>query len=238
MATDARMPSFSAACSAMLMASVVLPIDGRPAMISRSPPRNPPVFVEIDEARGQAARLIGVVVQVVDLSISAGSACRALTYPLPREPFGDREDSPLGLSTRSRALSPSSAPHRARDLAARADQLAQQRALLDDLRVGTHVGGARRVARQRAEIGKPAGIVELAEALQVFGDRHRIAGLASAASAAMLSKISAWSGRKKSSATTTSPTLSQARAIEHQTAEHRLLRFLGMRRRAQIGGTR
>ena len=44
MATDARMPSLSAACSAMLIASVDLPIDGRPAMISRSPPRKPPVL--------------------------------------------------------------------------------------------------------------------------------------------------------------------------------------------------
>ena len=40
-ATEARVPGFTAAYSAMLIASVVLPMDGRPAMITRSPARRP-----------------------------------------------------------------------------------------------------------------------------------------------------------------------------------------------------
>ncbi len=44
-ATEARVPGCTAAYSAMLTASVVLPIDGRPAMMTRSPARRPPVIL-------------------------------------------------------------------------------------------------------------------------------------------------------------------------------------------------
>jgi hypothetical protein len=68
-------------------------------------------------------------------------------------------------------------PDRACDFAAHGDERPQQRPLLDDLGVRARVGGARCIARQRAEIGKTAGVVELAQPLQVFGYRDRIAGL-------------------------------------------------------------
>ena len=42
--TDAFTPALSAAYSAMLTAKVVLPIEGRPATTTRSPPRRPPVL--------------------------------------------------------------------------------------------------------------------------------------------------------------------------------------------------
>ena len=45
------------------------------------------------------------------------------------------------------------------------------------LRIGAHVGGGGRVARERAEIGKAAGVLELADALELLGDRDDVAGL-------------------------------------------------------------
>ena len=64
------------------------------------------------------------------------------------------------------------------------------------LRVGAHVGGGRRVARERAEIGQAAGVLQLARALELLGDGDDVAGLAVRRRArAMASKISRWSGR-------------------------------------------
>ena len=81
MATEARMPSFNAACSAMLMASVDLPIDGRPAMISRSPPRRPPVLESKSmKPVGRPRGLFGLLYKIIDLvDERAATPARALT---------------------------------------------------------------------------------------------------------------------------------------------------------------
>ena len=68
MATAARVSGLTAAYSAMLTASVVLPIEGRPATMTRSPARRPPVMlVEFGEAGGQPAQLVRIVVPFIDL---------------------------------------------------------------------------------------------------------------------------------------------------------------------------
>ena len=64
------------------------------------------------------------------------------------------------------------------DLARHADQLAQQRVLLDDRRVVPRVGDRRRVGLQRDEDRGVADGVEQARALELVGHRHRVDGLA------------------------------------------------------------
>ena len=72
-ATEARVPGCTAAYSAMFTASVVLPMDGRPATMMRSPGRSPPVILsKIGETGRQTAQLVRVVVPLVDLVDDCG----------------------------------------------------------------------------------------------------------------------------------------------------------------------
>ena len=64
------------------------------------------------------------------------------------------------------------------DVAGDADELAQQRVLLDDLGVVARVGDRRRVGLQRNEDGGVADRLEHTRALQLVGHRHRVDGLA------------------------------------------------------------
>ena len=134
--------------------------------------------VEVDEAGGQAARLVRVVVEIVDLVDERRQRlARADVALAARAALGDRENAPLGLFDQVPRRFAFFAPHRAGDLTTRGHQRAQQRAFLDDLRVGARVGGARRIARQRAEVGKPADFLQFPQSLQMLGHRDRIAGL-------------------------------------------------------------
>src|SRR5580700_11398233 len=114
----------------MLTASVVLPIEGRPAMMIRSPGRRPPVFLSKSVKPVASPRnLSGLVCHSSILSIRGGS--NALTRTAP---------------------DPSRVPC--------FDQRAQQRTLAHDARVGANVGGGGSIARQGAEIGKATGVLE------------------------------------------------------------------------------
>ena len=111
-------------------------------------------------------------------------------------------------------------------------------ALFHDLGVGAHVGGARSIARQRSEVRKPAGIIEFAQALQVFGNRDRVAGLSLACERSDAFEYERVIGAEKMIGYDHVADVVPGRAIKHQAAEHRLLCFLGVRRRAQVGGAR
>ena len=64
------------------------------------------------------------------------------------------------------------------DVPGDADELAQQRVLLDDLGVVARVGDRRRVGLQRNEDGRVPDRLEHPRALQLVGHRHRVDGLA------------------------------------------------------------
>ena len=64
------------------------------------------------------------------------------------------------------------------DVPGHADELAQQRVLLDDLGVVARVGDRRRVGLQRDEDGRVADRLEHPRALQLVGHRHGVDGLA------------------------------------------------------------
>ena len=64
------------------------------------------------------------------------------------------------------------------DVPGDADELAQQRVLLDDLGVVPRVGDRGRVGQQRNEDGAVADRLEHPRALQLVGHRHRVDGLA------------------------------------------------------------
>src|SRR6185369_14209064 len=124
---------------------------------------------EIDEAGWQAARLVRVVVEIVDLVDERRQRLlRAHVALAARRAFRDREDLALGLLDEIARGLAFLVPDRARDLAAYRHQRTQQRPLLDDVRIGARIGGPRRVARQRAEVREAAGLGELAQALQVL----------------------------------------------------------------------
>ena len=106
MATEARMLGFTAAYSAMFTASVVLPIEGRPATMTRSPGAQPAgELVELREAGRQAAQRIGIGVPLVDLVDEAGQqrAHRDRAVARAEARLRDLEDLLLGHDRRDRA---------------------------------------------------------------------------------------------------------------------------------------
>ncbi len=100
-----------ATCSAMFSASEVLPIEGRPAMTTRSPGCRPEVVaVEVDETGGHAgdvARIL-LAVELVDpfddateqvlQRLESGRAARAVFRDLEDLRFGLVEDLPRLLA--------------------------------------------------------------------------------------------------------------------------------------------
>ena len=103
----------------LLQRGVLGHVDGQRGLAHRRPARNDQQiaaaqpagdFVEIDEARGQAARLVRIVVQIVDLIDQRRQRLlRAHVTLAARAAFGDGEDAcARPCSTSSRADSPSS----------------------------------------------------------------------------------------------------------------------------------
>ncbi len=92
-----------------------------------------------------------------------------------------------------------------------------------------------RIARQRAEVGEPADFLQFPESLQVLGDRDRVAGLRLTRKRRNALENDAVIGAEEVIGGNHVADVVPGGAIEHQAAEHRLLRFDGMRRGAQIG---
>ncbi len=96
--------------------------------------------------------------------------------PKPASAISKTFDS--ALSTRSFAGEAFGVEHRTGDLVARRDQLTQQRALANELRIRAHVRRRGRIAHERAEISESARLLQLAELLELLGDGDDVAGLA------------------------------------------------------------
>jgi hypothetical protein len=189
--------------------------------------------IEVDEAGRQSARLVGIVVQIVDLIDQSRQRLLGADVSLAAaRAFGDREDLALGVLDELARRLALFVPDRARDLSAHGDERTQQRALLDDLRIRACVGGAGRIARQCAEIGKTARIGQLAETLQMFGDGDRIAGLRLAGERRDAFENDLVIGAEEIIRDDDIADAIPRGAIEHQSAKHRLFGFDGVRRSA------
>ncbi len=90
----------------------------------------------------------------------------------------DVQDLGFGLVEDFLRAAPERVVRRIRDVAGRAGELAQDRAVAHDLRVVADVGGGRHVLDQRAEIREAADVVELLRRGERLGDRHHVGGLA------------------------------------------------------------
>jgi hypothetical protein len=137
--------------------------------------------VELVEAGANAGDLLGaVLVQLVDtvdqldhqlvhaLEVLAGA--RAL--------LADAKDPALGVVEDLRDRTALRIECARRDLVARLDELAQHRALANDLGVAADVRRARHALRQRVEVDEAAAVVGLAEPLQLLEDGDDVGGLA------------------------------------------------------------
>ena len=149
-------------------------------------------------ARGENQQLGGLQSgsELVQLAVTGGDAGDALAFAknsfealeivandvLHRDEaganaiFGEREDRRLGVVENGvgavfafkRALL---------NVVRGVDQIAQHRFFFDDARVVLDVGDARHAVGERGEIGRAAGGVEIAAAVQLFGERDEVDGL-------------------------------------------------------------
>ena len=99
--------------------------------------------------------------------MSAGRSVFADCAPsrAPRALLGNLKDALLGAVDELARRQSLVAEHRGGDLGACADELPQQRALAHDVGVGAHVGSRGRIARQGAEVGKAAHLLQKPGAL-------------------------------------------------------------------------
>ena len=134
--------------------------------------------VELREAGRHAAHLARVLVQRVEPvdRLRQDVADRDEARTAAAAALGDLEHAPLGLVHEFVRGAAAPVGRGSRDLGASRDELPQDRALADDLGIGADVGRGRRVARDRAEVGEPADLLEPALALEVLGDRDGVAG--------------------------------------------------------------
>ena len=147
--------------------------------------------------------------------------------------LGDVEDAALGLVDEFGGRLAFVLVRAARDFAADADQLPQQRALANDVGIGTDVFGRGRVARQAREVGKAAGLVGEPRACEALGERDGVARLA------FLRKVE---DRLEDQLVITPVEILGAQpvgdgvpraVVEQQAAEHGLFGFERVRRHAQ-----
>ena len=113
------------------------------------------------------------------------------------------------------------------------DELAQHRALAHDVRIGADIGGGGSVARQRPQVGQPAHLIEQSLALQVPGQGDGIAGLAALDQAGDGFENQPMIVAVEILGDDAVGDLVPGRGVQHQPAEHGLLRLDRMRRQAQ-----
>ena len=172
------LPCSTAAFSAMLQTSALLPIAGRAAMMIRLPGWKPPVIssrslkpdgVPVSEVPSSESRC-----SLSSSSCSTSSIARKSCW---RSSRADLEHRLLGLLdelARARLV----AEHALLDLVGGLQQPPQQRVLAHDLRVAAGVAGRRHDARQLVHGRLPADVIELAHLAQPVGDRQHVDRLA------------------------------------------------------------
>ena len=152
--------------------------------------------------------------------------------PAARAFLGDAEHAALGFVEDLFGIASRRVQCTGGDLVTRRDQPAQHRALAHDLGIAANIGRRRRVLRQRAEVGKPARIVGLVRIAQRLEHRHRVGRLAGVDESAdrredqsVVVAIEVIGADQIGNAVPSG-------VVEKQSAEHGLLGFDGMRRRA------
>ena len=96
------------------------------------------------------------------------------TTPVPRMLLVARSDSclPASLNSSSARRPSGSCPRSANG--SQGDELALDGVLANDAGIGAHVGGARCVVGNGAQVRRAPGLFKLAPAFQVIGQRHRV----------------------------------------------------------------
>ena len=138
-------------------------MDGRPAMITRSPACRPGgQVVNVGKAGGHAGERRFRAKQLVDAIHGLGQQrIERLEGAAAVADFADFEDAFLGLVEYVLGATAFEVIGRGTDLAADMDQPAQNRAFAHDRGVGDDIGGAGGVVGERAKVGKPAGVLEV-----------------------------------------------------------------------------
>ncbi len=145
--------------------------------------------------------------------------------------FGDFEHALLGPIDQVARRQALVAEDRRGDLAPGLDQRAQQRTFAHDGGVGAHIGGGGGIARQSAEVGQAAGVLEPAVALELFGDGDDVAGTTAADQRGQSLEDQAVIGAIEIRRRNDVGNLVPGAAIDQQRTEHRLLGFDRVRRR-------
>jgi hypothetical protein len=122
------------------------------------------------------------------------------------------------------------AMHARGDVAADTDELAQHRVLAHDLRVGAHIGGARRLLDEARDVVETARGGELTEALEMLTDRYRVGRLAAFDERADYLEDQAVIGAIEVVDVDGVGDLIPGALVEHEAAEQRPFRFDRVRR--------
>ena len=166
-----------AACSAIFMAKVVLPMEGRPATMIRSPRLQAGgAFVEIVEACGDAGHRTFALKERVDAVDHLGQDVPNAHKPLlvPPTGLGDLEDQAFGLVQQFLAVAALGLEGRCDHIGTHPDQPAQHRPLTDDIGIGGNIGGRGCVLGEGADIAKAAGFLQKLRGLQPFAQSDDI----------------------------------------------------------------
>ncbi len=136
--------------------------------------------VQVGEAGGDPGHVHRVVRHLLHLvqQVHHEGVERLEALLVARALFADGEDLGFGLVQDLLDRLSLRIEGRRGDFVARRDELAQDGALAHDLRVAADVGGAGNVLRQIVEIGQPAHLLGLAQALQLAEDRDHVRRLA------------------------------------------------------------
>ena len=144
--------------------------------------------------------------------------------------FGDVKHLPFRVVDQFLGTASFRAKCRFRQFTAHADKMPEHRTLAHDVGIGAHIVCRGCIAGQGRQIGETTGLLQLVAALQPFGQRHRIEG-------GVTIGESSYGAEYEPVVLTVEILFPQAvrhlfpgGVIQHQAAQHRLLRFHRMGR--------
>ena len=150
-----------------------------------------------------------------------------------RTALGDFEHGALGVVDDFARLAAFRFERADDDLVARCNELAQHRTLAHDVGIGADVGGSRRIARERTQVGEPSDLVEHAENLEMARQGHGIARLAALDQGGRGFEDQPMVAAVEILGEHAIGNLVPGGGVQHETAQDRLLRLDRVRRQAQ-----
>ena len=209
---------------------------GLPATTTRSPGWKPDVIRSRSGGHAGDVRRVVAVVERLDPFDDVGEqladdleilrAARAL--------FGDVQHLRLGLVEHHLRVAAERVERRFGDFGCRCGELPQDRSLANDVRVMANVRGRRNVLRERAEVGESPDVVEFLRRRKRFRDGDDVGRLAVANQLQDVTVHDAMRIAVEVVRVDDVADLVRGVVVEHQPAEHRLLRLERMRRKLQL----